>query len=76
MSPIDRPDHDLQQRLAEALYRHHGGPHADPGGITCDLCNDAQWWADNGFTEDERQAACGPQGIKCDGFGDKHGDGG
>ncbi len=41
--------------------------------ITCDLCNDAAWWSQNGFTEEERQAMCGPQGINCKGFEDTDG---
>lgn len=24
----------------------------------CTLCNDAQWWIDNGFSEAERRAFC------------------
>ena len=38
-------------------------------GLDCDVCNDAQWWADHGFSEAERQFFCGPAGINCPGFG-------
>lgn len=41
--------------------------------ITCDLCNNAAWWSANGFTEEERQAMCGPNGINCKGFEDTEG---
>lgn len=38
-------------------------------GITCELCDNADWWPQNGFSEAERQAICGPNGIGCPGFG-------
>ncbi len=38
--------------------------------ITCDLCNDPAWWAQNGFSEAERRQICGPQDLGCPGFGE------
>lgn len=29
----------------------------------CTLCNDEQWWIDNGFTEAERRAFCNSIGC-------------
>lgn len=29
----------------------------------CTLCNNAQWWIDNGFTEAERRAFCNSIGC-------------
>ncbi len=51
--------HDAQKSGADAI---------EALDITCDLCNDAAWWSANGFTEEERQAMCGPNGINCKGF--------
>jgi hypothetical protein len=39
------------------------------GGVTCDLCNNVDWWPANGFSEGERQQMCGPRDLNCPGFG-------
>lgn len=68
----------LWRRIAKALghKKHDEVMTASEAGITCDLCNDAAWWPENGFTPEERQAACGPTGINCPGFGGGPGGGG
>ncbi len=56
----------VKARAAEAIA--HGRDVLSALDITCDLCHDVPWWAANGFTEEERQAMCGPQGINCKGM--------
>lgn len=66
----------LEHRVKQAMKKHHGHEEAVTElSITCELCDNAAWWAENGFSEDERQAMCGPAGIDCPGFGGHHGGG-
>ena len=59
----------LRARIEAALKQNPpAGAESEPDGITCDLCNNAQWWTDNGFTDEERHHFCGSQGIACPGF--------
>lgn len=37
--------------------------------VTCDLCNNVNWWVVNGFSEAERRLICGPKDLDCPGFG-------
>jgi len=60
----------LTQRVMLALIRNPPDSlmNASLDNITCDLCNNAAWWPDNGFTEADRRAYCGPDGLDCPGF--------
>ena len=65
----------INQRVMLALFRNPPDwiATADAEGITCALCNDAAWWPANGFSEADRQAFCGPDGLDCPGFDGKEG---
>ncbi len=56
-----KPDHEqLKDRVVAANASQQ---------VTCELCNDAAWWAQNGFSEAERRQICGPGDLDCPGFG-------
>ncbi len=56
-----KPDHEnLKDRVVAANASQQ---------VTCEICNNAQWWADNGFSEAERKLMCGPADLNCPGFG-------
>ena len=57
--------------LRKLIDTMDNGDQSSQDGITCELCNDEGWWPENGFSESERQAICGPQGINCPGFGEQ-----
>lgn len=64
----------LIEKLQAADWRRSGFSEEDDPGISCDICNDPDWWVRNGFSEAERQFFCGPSGLNCPGFGSSEGD--
>lgn len=59
---MENKDKDIAKLVQDVLKAHErfSDISADSD---CTLCNDAQWWADNGFTEAERRAFCASIGC-------------
>lgn len=53
----------LKAAVKDVLKAHEHFKALTESDTDCTLCNDAQWWADNGFTEAERRAFCASIGC-------------
>jgi hypothetical protein len=62
---VDRP---LRQRVFHALKAADMDTTLDDD---CTLCNNAQWWIDNGFSYSERKAFCDSIGCTLPPAGDE-----
>lgn len=64
--------HGRQLRLGpvirELVRQLQERPDALVEDLSCELCNDVDWWLENGYTLQERYAFCGPSGLDCPGI--------
>lgn len=60
---MDNKDKDIAKAVRDVLKAQAHFKELTASDSDCTLCNDAQWWIDNGFTMAERVAFCNSIGC-------------